>query len=327
MIHSLVIFFFFFLLAAGAQALLVKCPAPSPQDTLPSTMCCSNVTQQCNLTSSYVAPLVLNVTSLVADNATLTIGAKQTLSIGGTFAEGQPSFFSGSIVVKANGTLWVGRVAFTVGGKLLSFEAGSTLRITGNGTILLGPQTCLALGKNVTLIIDVDAAGNETTSIPIIQTASNESALCLSAASEATTFDPINASYTVIEAQSGALQLVWTSLGTGCTSYSALAAVFTSAGCPAPPPPVIVVGSNLSFSPSTQDALSSDPAPEANGLWIITGVVMGVVFLALVTAGLLFVYNPRFRRALAPFRDRAYFVPSVERTPRVSDRRGGSADA
>lgn len=355
-------------LLVASQALSIRCPPPSTSDTLPPTMCCSNVTQACNLTSNFVSPFVLNVTSLNPENATLIIAPNQTLSIGGLYAEGQPSFFSGSIVVQAKATLWMGRVALTVGGKQLIFEPGSTLRITGNGTILLSNQTCLSMGANVTLIVDLD--GNETLStpnttapLPVIQTLSNETALCFSVASEANTFGLVNASYSIINAQSGTTLVVWTSLGTGCSSYSSLAAVFTAAGCappprpPPPPPPltipplvIVVVVTN----PDNTTTLVTVPAPSddtttttnttmggegevttatttINGLWVVAGSVMGAIFLLLVVAGLLFVYNPRFRRFLAPFRDRSYFVSTIERAPRVNDRRrpreGDLADA
>lgn len=282
---------------------------------MPPTMCCSNVTQLCNLTSSFVTAFTVNVSSL--PNATLEIGAKQTFSLGGVYAEGQPSFFAGSVEVGTNGTLWVGRVAFHVGGAHLTFAPGSTLRITGNGTLVLSPQTCLSIGRNVTLLIDLD--NNETASVPILQTVSNETALCISLASGASTFDPINASYTIVNAQSGTVEIVWQSLGTGCNSYSVLSAVFSSVGCPPPPapPPVTTVR-----TPSGDEVLplAEEPAETINGFWVIAGSVMGGVVLVLIVACLLFVYNPRFRRCLAPFRDRAYFVPKMARPQRRPDR-------
>lgn len=302
------------------RAALLRCPAPSPEDILPPTICCNNVTQLCNLTSSFVTAFTINVSSI--PNATLQIGAKQTFSLGGVYAEGQPSFFAGSVEVGVNGTLWVGRVAFHVGGTHLTFASGSTLRITGNGTIVLSPWTCLSIGKNVTLILDLD--NNETASVPILQTASNESALCFSQASEASTFDPINASYTLVNAQSGTIEIVWQSLGTGCNSYSSLSAVFTSGGCsppPAPRPPITTTVRTPSGGVEVIP-LAEEPVQTINGLWAIGGSVMGGVVLMLITACLLFAYNPRFRRCLAPFRDRVHFVPSIMVRPQRRDRKG-----
>lgn len=299
---------------------------------IPRTVCCDNQTLACRLTSSYVSILVLNASGF---NYSLTIANGQTLSLGGTNVAGQASSYGGPILVETGGTLWIGQVPFYLRGDpaqmLLSMQEASVLHITNNASIHVPGCTNLNLSR-VDLLLDLDPATNNVSTwvnntpaaLPIVIYDGNSSSICDASAA----FENISASLSVVNIQTGVLQVVWTSLsGAPCQTDQRDISILFSGNC-APPPAPPAASSYTTLGNASNNATTSNPvlpADETISGYIILIAVAAFVFLAmLVTAILLFKCHPGCRRWVAPFRDRPRYESQTQLhyKPRVAAEKG-----